>query len=60
MVRDEDGETVGMLVLKPKMFSTGNAGWFGQGKLELLDGRRCQAQCQLVIIREKDDEAPGR
>ena len=51
-VRDEDGKSLGVLVLKDKTFSTGNTGYFGAGKIE-IGGRRYQAQAQLVAIKGK-------
>ena len=53
ILRDEDGQSVGALILSPKTFSSGNVGWHGQGKLE-IDGQRCQCQAQAVIIQAKD------
>ncbi len=45
-IRDEDGEPIGILVLSPKVFSSGKQGFFGQGKLVIEDKRyQCQAQC---------------
>lgn len=48
-VRTLTGETVGVLVLKPKTFASGKEGYHGQGKLE-HDGQRYQCQAQLVAI----------
>lgn len=48
-VRTDSGEAVGVLVLNPKTFKSGKAGFFGQGKIE-VDGVRYQAQSQLVRI----------
>jgi len=53
-VRDEDGKSVGVLVLNEKTFTTGSKGYHGQGKLE-IGGTRYQAQCQLVAIKDKAD-----
>jgi hypothetical protein len=54
-VRTVGGETLGLLVLKPKEFTSGSTGFFGQGKLE-LEGERYQAQAQLVKIGSRDRE----
>ena len=51
-IRDDNGQTVGVLVLAEKVFSSGNAGYFGQGKIT-IDGQRYQSQAQLVAIRAK-------
>jgi len=48
-VRTLNGETLGVLVLKPKTFTSGSTGYWGQGKLE-LEGERYQAQAQAVKI----------
>ena len=57
-IRDEQtGQVVGILVLKPKEFSTGRTGWHGVGKIE-IDGIRYQGQGQLVRIGDPD--ADGR
>ena len=51
-IRTLDGQTIGVLVLQPKAFASGKAGFFGQGKLE-VDGVRYQCQTQMVAIGEK-------
>ena len=56
VLRDEDGHSLGVLVLSPKTFTSGRPGWFGTGKLE-IGGVRYQCQAQAVEIRsvgEKD------
>jgi len=58
VIRNEDGLAVGVLVLKPRTFSSGKAGYFGQGKVE-IDGRRYQCQAQAVKIGPPEDEAGG-
>jgi hypothetical protein len=55
-IKDEKGETVGLLVLDEKTFKTGNVGYFGQGKLA-IGGKRYQAQCQLAAIKPKEASA---
>jgi len=54
-LRDEDGKSLGLLVLSPKTFASGRPGWFGVGKIEIA-GVRYQCQAQAVEIRagEKD------
>jgi len=52
-IRTVDGQSVGVLVLKEKVFRSGKEGYFGQGKVE-MDGQRFQAQAQMVAIGEKD------
>ncbi len=54
-IRTLDGQTVGVLILSVKIFSSGKPGFFGQGKLE-LDGQRYQTQAQLVAIESKAKE----
>lgn len=51
-VRTLDGQTLGVLVLEPKAFASGKAGFFGQGKMQLGD-MRYQCQAQMVAIGEK-------
>ena len=51
-IRTLEGNSLGVLVLKPKTFRSGKEGWFGQAKLE-MDGQRYQVQCQLVAIPAK-------
>ena len=51
-IRTLTGETIGVLVLNTKTFSSGKVGFFGQGKMA-IDGQRYQAQCQLVKIQPK-------
>ena len=53
-IRTVDGQSLGALVLKEKVFRSGKAGYHGQGKLE-LNGVRFQAQAQLVAIAPKSD-----
>ncbi len=55
-IKTEKGEDVGTLVLNPKQFKTGNAGFFAQGKL-VIDGKRYQVQCQAVLIKGQGDAA---
>ena len=55
-IRDDNGQTVGVLVLAEKTFSSGSVGYFGQGKIT-IDGQRYQSQAQLVAIRSKAEPA---
>ena len=57
-LRDDEGKALGMLILNPKTFATGSEGFHGQGKI-VIDGKRYQAQCQLVAIKEKQGEEGG-
>jgi hypothetical protein len=52
VIKDENGETVGKLVLNPKDFKTGSKGFYGSAKLAIA-GKSYQAQCQLVEIGSK-------
>ena len=54
-IRTLDGQSLGVLVLAPKTFSSGKEGYFGQAKV-LIDGRRYQCQCQLVAIASKQSK----
>ena len=53
IIKDENGETVGRLVLNPKEFKTGSKGFYANAKLAIA-GKSYQAQCQLVEIGSKD------
>lgn len=55
-LRDDNGESVGVIVLAPKEFKSGRQGFFGQAKIS-LDGQRFQSQCQLVRIGEPERAA---
>ena len=48
-LRDDNGQSVGIIILREKVFKSGKTGFHGQGKLA-LDGQRYQAQAQLVAI----------
>ncbi len=56
-VRTDEGESVGVLVLSPKTFSTGKQGFFSQGKITVGD-RRYQAQVQMVEIKGQAEPEP--
>ena len=49
-----DGRSLGVLLLKPKTFRSGKAGFHGQGKIE-IGGKRHQVQVQAVEIGSKKD-----
>jgi len=51
-IRTVDGTSLGVLVLKEKVFKSGKTGFHGVGKLQ-LDGQRYQAQAQMVAIASK-------
>ena len=51
-IRKLTGETIGVLVLNTKTFSSGKVGFFGLGKMA-LEGDRYQCQAQLVRIQPK-------
>lgn len=51
-VRQLDGQSVGVVVLQPKVFASGSSGYHGQGKIEIA-GKRYQVQAQLVEIGSK-------
>jgi len=51
-VRDDNGQSLGVLVLKEKVFRSGKTGFHGVGKLE-IDGQRFQCQAQMVAIKAK-------
>jgi len=51
-IRTLGGQSVGVLVLKEKVFKSGKGGYFGQAKLT-LGSQRYQAQAQLVAIARK-------
>ena len=60
-IRTVDGQSLGVLVLKEKVFRSSKTGFFGQAKLEVED-QRYQAQAQLVAIASKskgDGVPPG-
>lgn len=51
-LKNEKGETIGLISLAPKQFKTGSRGYYANTKLE-VDGKRYQAQIQLVEIGSK-------
>ena len=57
-LKSDDGKTLGSMTLPPKDFKTGSKGYYANGKLE-IDGKRYQAQYQLVEIGSKKSDAPS-
>ena len=51
-LKNEAGQTLGLISLPPKLFKTGSRGFYGNTKME-LDGKRYQVQIQLVEIGSK-------
>ena len=58
-IKDENGETVGKLILNPKDFKTGSKGFYGSAKLA-IGGKNYQTQCQLVEIGSKAPAAEAK
>jgi len=52
-IKDGNGQSLGIIVLAEKTFSTGSKGYFGQGKLQTPAADRLQVQVQAVIIGSK-------
>lgn len=53
-IRDDNGQALGIVVLSPKVFSSGKTGFFGVAKIE-IGGQRYQAQAQAVKIAKPGD-----
>ena len=51
-IRDDNGESLGVIVLASKEFRSGSVGYHGQGKVEIA-GKRHQVQVQAVEIGSK-------
>lgn len=51
-LKNENGQTIGLINLPPKLFKTGSRGFYGNTKLE-IDGKRYQVQIQMVEIGSK-------
>jgi len=56
-IKSDDGKVVGVMALPPKVFKTKSRGFFANGKIE-IDGKRYQAQIQLVEIGSKPSDTP--
>lgn len=54
-IKTDDGKLLGVMTLPPKEFKTGSKGYYANSKIE-LDGKRYQAQIQLVEIGSKKTE----
>jgi hypothetical protein len=57
-LKTDEGKILGVMTLPPKDFKTGSKGFFANGKLE-IEGKRYQAQIQLVEIGSKKASEPG-
>lgn len=57
-IKTDDGKLLGVMTLPPKEFKTGSKGYYANSKIE-LDGKRYQAQIQLVEIGSKKTEGGG-
>ncbi len=55
-IKTAEGQLLGVMTLPPKEFKTGSRGYYANGKIE-IDGKRYQAQVQLVEIGSKNAEA---
>jgi len=51
-IKDEKGQTLGLISMPPKQFKTGSRGFYANTKLE-IDGKRYQVQVQMVEIGSK-------
>ena len=58
-IKTSEGAVVAVLALPIKEFKTGSKGFYANGKIE-IDGKRYQAQIQLVEIGSKKPEAEAR
>ena len=57
-IRDDNGQSLGIVVLKEKRFQTGSTGFFGTAKVEIA-GKRHQVQVQAVEIGSKAKSDTG-
>lgn len=57
-IKSDDGKVVGVMALPTKAFKTGSRGFYANGKIE-IDGKRYQAQIQLVEIGSKPGDTPA-
>lgn len=51
-LKDDRGQSVGLISITPKEFKTGSRGYYANQKLEIA-GKRYQVQIQLVEIGSK-------
>lgn len=54
-IKNEQGQSLGIVVLAPKVYSTGSQGYFGNGKLTNTDGKAAAVQVQWVIVHSNPD-----
>jgi hypothetical protein len=54
-IKTSEGQLLGTMTLPEKVFKTGSRGYYANGKIE-IDGKRYQAQIQLVEIGSKPEE----
>lgn len=59
VVKDEDGQTVGMMFANKKEFSTGSKGYYASGKVALNGDERVQVSANFVLIHSKDRDVEG-
>ncbi len=57
-IKSDDGQVMALMALPPKAFKTGSRGYYANGKVE-IDGKRYQAQIQLVEIGSKPSDTPA-
>lgn len=58
-LKTDQGQTVAVLMVKPKDFKSGSRGFYGNGKID-IGGRRYQTQVQLVEIGSKSAKAESK
>jgi hypothetical protein len=58
-IKTGDGQTLAQMALPAKDFKTGSRGFYANGKIE-IDGKRYQAQIQLIEIGSKKAEAEAK
>jgi hypothetical protein len=51
-LKNEAGQTIGLINLPQKLFKTGSRGYYANTKIE-MDGKRYQVQVQMVEIGSK-------
>jgi hypothetical protein len=59
VIKDTDGNELGLIPLQTKDFTTGSRGYFGQAKVTAPDGARLQVQVTAVIIGSKETGKEG-
>ena len=52
VIRDQQGQTIGIVDLDAKTFKTGSRGYHGNGKVS-VNGKRYQANFMLIEIGSK-------